>query len=103
MRWRLLHAAKNFDSANFMRCPLYIHSSHATASFAFAFTPWLKSAARCSAICVPYKTAISTCTKSCHTPVDGMHSIENKDLAGAGFSLTKIIESVKQTRSLTVS
>jgi hypothetical protein len=45
----------------------------------------------------------SVCTKSGHSPVDGLHSIENTHLADAGFSLTKIIESVKQNRSLTVS
>jgi hypothetical protein len=43
------------------------------------------------------------CTKFCHGPVNGLHSIENKRVADACFSLTKKIGGVQQDRSLTVS
>jgi hypothetical protein len=49
------------------------------------------------------ETAWSSCTKSGHPPVDGVHSIENKSDRGAHFSLTAELKGVQQSRSLTVS
>jgi hypothetical protein len=45
----------------------------------------------------------SLCTKSCHPPVNVLHSIENKSHKLAIFSLTQILKGVQQDRSLTVS
>jgi hypothetical protein len=53
--------------------------------------------------CVLREIAWSSCTKSGHMPVDGLHSIENKSHKAAIFSLTPELEGVEQDRSLTVS
>jgi hypothetical protein len=45
----------------------------------------------------------SLCTKSCHPPVNALHSTENKSHKLAIFSLTQILKGVQQDRSLTVS
>jgi hypothetical protein len=53
---------------------------------------------------VPFaRSALPACTKSCHPPVDGLHSIENKSDADAYFLLTSKSEGVQLDRSLTVS
>jgi hypothetical protein len=53
---------------------------------------------------LPFAQFCSTdCTKSCHPPVDALHSIENKSDRLAIFSLTQILKGVQQDRSLTVS
>jgi hypothetical protein len=49
------------------------------------------------------KTSQPLCTKSCHPPVNQLHSIDNKPHADAIFSLTQILKGVQQDRSLTVS
>jgi hypothetical protein len=49
------------------------------------------------------RNRIIHCTKSCHPPVDAVHSIENKSDKLAIFSLTQILKGVQQDRSLTVS
>jgi hypothetical protein len=49
------------------------------------------------------QNAYHLCTKSCQTPVNGLHSIVNNALTAHDFSLTLKIESVKQDRSLTAS
>ena len=51
----------------------------------------------------PSKKQSAHCTKSCHPPVDGLHSIENKSDKVALFSLTQNLKGVQQDRSLTVS
>jgi hypothetical protein len=51
----------------------------------------------------PRKNASPHCTKSCHPPVDALHSIENKSDRVALFSLTQNLKGVQQDRSLTVS
>jgi hypothetical protein len=45
----------------------------------------------------------SSCTKSGHLAVDGLHSTENESDKGMQFSLTTELEGVQQDRSLTVS
>jgi hypothetical protein len=45
----------------------------------------------------------SPCTKTCHPPVNRLHSTENKSHKLAIFSLTQILKGVQQDRSLTVS
>ena len=47
--------------------------------------------------------AISSCTNSGHTPVDGLHLIENKPDKTALFELTLFLDGVKQDCSLTAS
>jgi hypothetical protein len=46
--------------------------------------------------CLLRAVVFSTCTNFGHRPVDGLHSLENTVLAGAHFSLTKIMKGVKQ-------
>src|ERR1700733_1461072 len=38
------------------------------------------------------KFAATRCTKSCHVPVNGLHSIENTSLTNQNFSLTPKLE-----------
>jgi hypothetical protein len=49
------------------------------------------------------KNIVPDCTKSCHPPVDSLHSAENKLDRVAMFSLTQTLKGVQQDRSLTVS
>jgi len=49
------------------------------------------------------KRSLSDCTKSWHTPVNPLHSIENKSHKTLIFSLTQNLKGVQQDRSLTAS
>jgi hypothetical protein len=53
---------------------------------------------------VEFKIWVDTPAQSpLHTPVNGLHSIENAQLTNSFFSLTKKIQGVKHNCSLTVS
>ena len=74
------------------------------AALKLATPPGLPGVCRKPASSLPSaRNGFSTCTKTCHPPVDALHSIENKSDRSAIFSLTLNLESVQQDRSLTVS